>query len=143
MKIGDVAKLTGCNADTIRYYEKAGLLPTPTRGASNYRDYGPAQIERLRFVRNCRALDMSHDEIKHLLQFLDRPAANCGEVNVLLETHIAHVETRLIELTRLKQQLTALRAQCHSDNSVDHCGILQELRVQNIESTKERHTHLG
>lgn len=143
MKIGELAKATHCRVETVRYYEAAGLLPPPLRNNSNYRDYNQAHVERLRFVRNCRALDMTHDEIKLLLHFLDNPTENCGEVNLLLDTHIAHVDTRLNELTLLKQQLAALRAQCHSDNSADHCGILQGLRALDTEVKNERQTHLG
>lgn len=143
MKIGELAKAARTRVETIRYYEAAGLLPPPQRGTSNYRDYGQAHVERLRFVRNCRALDMTHDEIKQLLHFLDSPSENCGDVNMLLDTHITHVDTRLAELMLLKQQLAALRAQCHSDSSADHCGILQGLRALDIEPAGERHTHLG
>lgn len=142
MKIGELAKAAHCRVETIRYYETAGLLPPPLRSEGNYRDYSQAHVERLRFVRNCRALDMTHEEIKRLLHFLDNPSENCGDVNVLLDTHITHVGIRLTELTLLKQQLAALRAQCHSDNSADHCGILQGLRALEMEPVGERQTHL-
>lgn len=63
MKIGELAQVAQCTVETVRYYEKAGLLPETPRTAGNFRVYGPGHVERLRFIRNCRALDMSHEEI--------------------------------------------------------------------------------
>ena len=64
MKIGELAQIAQCTVETVRYYEKEGLLPSPARTAGNFRLYGLGHVERLRFIRNCRALDMSHDEIR-------------------------------------------------------------------------------
>ena len=109
MKIGELARLGQCTVETVRYYEKAGLLPPAARTGSNYRHYGDAHVARLRFIRNCRALDMMHDEVRALLGLVDQPANDCGGVNRVLDEHIAHVEVRIKELKQLKQQLVALR----------------------------------
>jgi Cd(II)/Pb(II)-responsive transcriptional regulator len=109
MKIGELAKAARCTVETVRYYEKEGLLSKPDRTAGNYRSYGAAHLERLCFIRNCRALDMSHEEIRALLGAMDRPSADCSPINVLLDRHIAHVDRRISELVRLKEQLTVLR----------------------------------
>src|SRR5690606_14867068 len=81
MKIGELARAARCSTETVRFYEKAGLLPEPARSGGNYRQYGPAHLERLRFIRNCRGLDMAHDEIRALLGMIDHPARDCGAIN--------------------------------------------------------------
>lgn len=127
MRIGELAGRTGCSVETIRYYERAGLLPEPERSAGNYRLYGGAHLERLAFIRNCRALEMSLDEIRALLDLKDRPDRDCGEVNILLEEHVAHVGQRIAELRRLEAQLIALRDHCRRTAPVAECAILREL----------------
>jgi len=127
MKIGDLAQATFCPVETVRYYERAGLLPAPARSGGNYRLYGPAHVERLRFIRHCRSLDMSHDEIRTLLKFRDAPEKQCAEVNALLDEHIGHVATRIRELRQLEKQLKSLREQCAGVQDAAHCGILNEL----------------
>ena len=100
-------------------------------------------LERLRFIRNCRAVDMSHEEIRALLGALDRPSADCSPINVLLDGHIAHVDRRISELVRLKEQLTVLRNRCQAENSVETCGILQGLVCMRPETKPRRGSHLG
>lgn len=143
MKIGEVARAARCTVETIRYYEKEGLLPEPERTVSNYRSYGRAHAARLRFIRNCRALDMTHEEIRTLLRMMDAPAKGCGTVNTLLDEHIGHVDARIDELTQLKQQLAQLRQRCRAEQSVDSCGILHGLASMESEVKPHRHTHLG
>lgn len=143
MRIGELAHAAKCTPETIRFYEREGLLPSAGRTGSNYRSYGDAHLERLRFIRNCRALDMTHEEIRSLLALLDQPDARCGAANQLLDEHIGHVDTRLNELMLLKQQLTSLRAQCQSEQDAAGCGILQGLVEMENDSQVVRHTHLG
>jgi Cd(II)/Pb(II)-responsive transcriptional regulator len=125
MKIGDLAKATGTQTETIRYYEREGLLPEPARTESNYRRYGEEHARRLSFIRQCRSLDMTLDEIRSLLRFKEDPAAHCGEVNELIDEHMEHVAERIRELKRLQQELKELRAQC--DEAGSTCGILAGL----------------
>ncbi|MGD9946485.1 MAG: Cd(II)/Pb(II)-responsive transcriptional regulator [Burkholderiaceae bacterium] len=127
MKISDLAKATGTQVDTVRYYEREGLLPEPARSSGNYRIYGDAHVERLSFIRHCRSLDMTLDEIRVLLRFKDAPTENCGEVNALLDDHVGHVAARIRELKALERQLRALRDQCRVATDAGHCGILGEL----------------
>jgi Cd(II)/Pb(II)-responsive transcriptional regulator len=143
MKIGELAQVAQCTVETVRYYEKAGLLAPPARTAANYRSYGDDHVDRLRFIRNCRALDMTHEEIHGLLGLMDQPAGDCGGINQLLDEHIAHVDVRIAELSQLKQQLRELRQCCQSEQAVDACGILQGLASMETEQRHERHTHLG
>ena len=127
MKIGELAKATGAQVETIRYYEREGLLPETTRTEGNYRIYGEAHAERLSFIRHCRSLDMTLDEIRVLLRFKDAPNENCGEVNTLLDEHIGHVAERIRELRQLERQLKGLRELCQDTQDAGHCGILTEL----------------
>lgn len=143
MKIGELALVAQCTVETVRYYEKAGLLAAPARTAGNFRMYGPEHVERLRFIRNCRALDMSHEEIHTLLGLKDQPADDCEAINQVFDQHIEHVNERIRELTDLKQQLDALRHSCVSHNAVENCGILKGLTAMETESKPGRHTHLG
>ena len=92
LKIGELARRTQCQAETIRFYEREGLLPAPMRTAGNYRVYGRAHVERLAFIRNCRALDMTLDEIRQLLRFRDLPQDNCHAAHALLDEHVARRE---------------------------------------------------
>jgi len=127
IKIGELAKHTESTVETIRYYEKEGLLPEPSRSEGNYRLYGDEHIERLRFIRHCRTLDMALDEIRTLLQYRDTPSEDCGDVNAMLDEHIQAVEVRVEALMHLKQHLVALRQQCTSTAPTESCGILRAL----------------
>ena len=124
MKISELAQATGTPADTIRYYEREGLLPEPARGGNNYRVYGAEHAERLAFIRQARGLDMSLDEIRVLLRWQAQPGADCGAVNALVDEHIQHIATRIRELRALERQLKALRASCAAVQPSGDCGIL-------------------
>jgi DNA-binding transcriptional MerR regulator len=86
LKIGDLAKRAGCLVETIRYYERVGLLLGPARSEGNYRLYTNVHVERLQFIRHCRALDMTLEEIRNLLRFRDAPDENCSEVDTCLRS---------------------------------------------------------
>ena len=126
LTIGALARRMQCQTETIRFYEREGLLPPPARSGGNYRLYGKPHVERLAFIRRCRSLDMTLDEIRVLLQLRDRPADNCVEVNSVLEEHIQHVADRIADLRTLQGQLRDLRELCASAEA-DGCGILKEL----------------
>ncbi len=127
MRIGHLAKATDTPIATIRFYEREGLLPATHRADNNYRLYTAAHTERLSFIRHCRNLDMTLDEIRSLLRFKDSPPEDCREVNTLLDAHIGHVAHRIHELRALERDLKALRARCLSPHSIDECGILNGL----------------
>ncbi len=127
MKIGELGVAAQTQVETIRYYEREGLLPQAPRSEGNYRIYGAEHVDRLAFVRHCRSLDMTLDEIRVLLRFKDDPQAECGEVNTLLDEHIGHVATRIGELKQLQKQLKSLREQCGGAADTAHCGILKGL----------------
>lgn len=127
MKIGDLARATGVEVETIRYYEKAGLLPAPAREANGYRSYGDQHLERLAFVRHCRALDMPLADVKRLLDFVGNPRDDCGDIDALIDAQLMRVRARLASLRALERQLSALRDSCDADHAAHECGILQEL----------------
>ncbi|SFC17432.1 Cd(II)/Pb(II)-responsive transcriptional regulator [Massilia yuzhufengensis] len=127
LKIGELAARTGCPVETIRYYERIGILNPPQRHANNYRSYGERHVERLQFVRHCRALDMGLDEIRVLLEVRDRPEQECTDVNELLDRHISRVAAKIAELASLERQLTQLRGCCVATRASHACGILHAL----------------
>jgi Cd(II)/Pb(II)-responsive transcriptional regulator len=129
MHIGELARRTGVQVETIRYYEREGLLPEPARSDGNYRVYGSGHLEQLQFIRHCRSLDMSLDEVRALLRLRSSPAEECGDVNALLDEHLGHVERRIEALRGLERELKALRARCASATDAAHCGILSELEA--------------
>ncbi len=127
MRIGELARQAGCKVETVRYYEREGLLAEPGRSGGNYRVYEGAHLERLAFIRNCRALEMSLEEIRALLRIRDGADPDCGAVNCLLEAHIGHVADRIARLEALQAELIALRETCRGIAAVERCGILREL----------------
>ena len=136
MKIGELARLAGANVETIRFYERDGLLPVPARSDGNYRIYGDTHVQRLFFIRRCRSLDMTLDEIRVLLHFKESPQENCAVVNRLLDRHIGHVAHRMQELQELERQLKDLRERCGEARDAAHCGILDGLSEALAPSSK-------
>ena len=148
MKIGELAAATDTAVETIRFYERERLIAEPARSEANYRQYGPAHVQRLAFIRRCRSLDMSLEEVRILLRYLDRPAADCGEVNAVLDEHIEHVALRVRELKLLEKQLRELRAHCSSQRKGQPCGILEQLNAERRSGDGPRpapsgHAHVG
>jgi Cd(II)/Pb(II)-responsive transcriptional regulator len=139
LKIGELARRTGTQVETIRYYERERLLPEPSRTEGNYRVYDTSHAERLSFIRHCRALDMTLDEIRVLLRFRDAPDVNCSEVNELLDAHIGHVAERIGDLQRLEKQLKSLRRLCRRAEAAKDCGILHELARPGAVSSSRGH----
>jgi Cd(II)/Pb(II)-responsive transcriptional regulator len=127
ISIGALAKRTQCQAETIRFYEREGLLPAPARSQGNYRQYDLTHVERLSFIRHCRSLDMTLDEIRALLDFRDAPSRDCAAVSALLDEHVRHVADRIAQLRRLERQLKQLRGQCERPGQAERCGILNEM----------------
>lgn len=144
MKIGELSTASSTPVETIRYYEREGLMPIPARTAGNFRVYDAAHLERLQFIRYCRSLDMSLDEIRLLLRFRDHPGDDCGDVNALLDEHIGHVSHRIRELRTLEKQLKALRGRCAQARPADRCGILSGLAqaAQDPPATPPEPSHL-
>lgn len=143
MRIGALADTSRTAVETIRFYEREGLIPAARRADNNYRVYTSAHAERLAFIRHCRNLDMTLDEIRTLLRLRDAPSQDCGEVNTLLDDHIGHVAQRIRELRALEKDLKALRARCGTPHSIEECGILNELdSASSSGATGSPHRHV-
>lgn len=142
LRIGELARRTQCRAETIRFYEREGLLPEPVRTAGNYRAYGRTHVERLAFIRNCRALDMTLDEIRELLRLRDLPQQSCQAAHALLDEHVAHLAQRILELQQLERQLRLLRRRCQPARAESECGILDELSHSGAAAAKRAPAHV-
>lgn len=127
LRIGELAKRADCLVQTVRFYESEGLLLDPARSEGNFRLYDDAHLQRLLFIRRCRAKDMTLVEIRQLLSFRDRPELDCGEVNSLVDSHIAQVRVKIKELRELERELIDLRRLCDSARTARECGILNSL----------------
>ena len=127
-KIGEAAARSGVSAANIRYYEKEKLLSAGTRSASSYRLYSDADIHQLRFIRLCRAMDMSLDEVRTLLALDGARKADCVAARDTLDAHLGHVRERLAELQALEHELEHLRGQC--DGTDSYCHIIEALHAQ-------------
>ncbi|EPG7655034.1 Cd(II)/Pb(II)-responsive transcriptional regulator, partial [Acinetobacter baumannii] len=109
LKIGELAKKVSCSVLTIRYYEKEGLIPSPERTQGNYRLYNEDYIDRLKFILNCRTLNMNLSEIKQLLSYKDTPNQNCSSINHLVDSHIKIIKENINSQQKLIQQLLDIR----------------------------------
>ncbi|TXT31904.1 MAG: MerR family transcriptional regulator [Rhodocyclaceae bacterium] len=127
MRIGELGQATGVDVETIRYYERTGLLPVPARNPNGYRAYAPLHVERLAFIRHCRALDISLADIQRLLTFVAHPESDCRDIDQLIDAQLARVQARLQSMQALERQLTALRGRCGNSHLAGDCGILHEL----------------
>lgn len=127
MKIGELARQCGVSIDTIRYYERQGLSPQPAREVSGYRQYRSADVERLRFVRRAKALGFTLDDIKELLTISDHRDDDMAGLKATASAKLAHVEMKLVELTRIRDGLRTLVEACPGAGALAQCPILDAL----------------
>ena len=126
--IGELAARTGTTPEAIRYYERVGVLSPPERrGAGRYRRYGPADVERLGFVRRARELGFSLDEVRELLGLADQPERSCAEVDQLARAHLAAVNEKIAHLAALRTELERVIGNCQGGLVVADCRILAAL----------------
>ena len=124
-RIGEAATASGVSTANIRYYEQQGLVAPPVRSDNSYRVYSDAEVHRLRFIRLCRAMDMSLDEVRTLLALDWSRKEDCEAACTTLDDHLEHVRTRLAELQALEADLLALRNRC--DGTDARCHIITAL----------------
>ncbi len=110
-----------------RFYEKEGLIPEPERTEGNYRLYDIGYVERIKFILNCRTLNMSLNEIRQLLTYKDNPKKNCSDVNELIDLHVSAIRENIIKQQKLIEQLSDLRGTCDGLCTIDQCGVLKNL----------------
>lgn len=126
MKIGELSKATGTKVETVRYYERIGLLPAPPRTGGNYRSYGAAELGLLSFIRRARDLGFSLDQVQALLSLSDDRTRDCATVDALARDHLAEVERKIADLKALRWELAAIIASCEGGTVAD-CQIIEAL----------------
>ncbi len=126
LTIGRLAAAAGVNFETVRYYERIGLMPSPARTASGHRAYDAAHIRRLAFIRRARELGFSIEQIRALLALAEPSRASCAEVREIARTHLAEVRAKLADLARLEAILSATTAECSGDPAPS-CPVLDML----------------
>ena len=126
MRIGTLAASCNCPAETIRYYEKIGLLPKPVRTANGYRSYDDRHQKWLQFVLRSRALGFTQDEVRRLSNIADQSQPVCADVHQLLVEHIVDVRKKLLDLKRMEKALARLKLKCQ-DGTLNDCPVIDEL----------------
>lgn len=127
MKISEAAAASGCHLETIRYYEREGLMMPPARASNGYRTYKQDEVERLRFISRGRELGFSLDEIRSLLRLNDDPTMSCCDVDGIARTHLTEIGTRVVELQRIAMELERVIDGCAGGNR-GTCTILDALK---------------
>ncbi|MDD9744873.1 MULTISPECIES: MerR family transcriptional regulator [Marinovum] len=126
LKRSELARLTGCNLETIRYYETVGLMPEPPRSPAGHRRYGAVHVERLGFIMRARELGFSMAEIRGLLAMVDRGSHSCAEVEKMGRHHLAAVRAKIRDLQNIEAVLAETIAQC-SGSRTPECPLLEVL----------------
>ena len=126
LTIGELARASGCEVPTIRYYETVGLLPEPPRSVGRQRLYGTEDVARLGFIVHYRRLGFDLATIGELLSIRQRPEQPCGKVTVVASRHVAEIEERIAHLTALRTELVQAIADC-AGGTVDRCRVLRRL----------------
>lgn len=124
LRIGTVASAAGTNVETVRYYERIGLLPPPARTGGNYRAYDEADARRLAFIRHARALGFEIIEIRSLLTLSDDPGRDCAEADRIASEHLATVKLKLARLTGLRDELARIVGVCRGGRAAT-CRVLE------------------
>jgi MerR family mercuric resistance operon transcriptional regulator len=132
MTISKVARAAGTGPETVRFYERSGLLPKPARTRSGYRQYPPEAVLRLRFIGHAKALGFSLREIKELLALRVTPRKSCADVRQRAQQKIREIDQRIAALARMKLSLERLSAACSRKKPVSACPILDTLEMEEI-----------
>jgi len=127
LTIGQLAKKANVNLETIRYYERRGLLPEPPRNKSGHRQYSLEEVKRTEFIKRCQALGFSLKEVSELLSLRVIPGTTCGDIKARVETKIADVEKRIVDLEKIREALLRMSSKCINKGPVGQCPILEEL----------------
>lgn len=124
--IGALGKATGTKIETVRYYERIGLLPKPSRAANNYRNYGQAVLDRLSFIWRARDLGFSIDQVRALLSLSDDRHSDCGGIDRIAREHLVEVDRKLAGLAALRRELKVVIDSCDGGRVAD-CRIIEAL----------------
>jgi len=126
LSIGALSKKSGVNIETIRYYERIGVMPVPARSASGYRIYRPDHLKRLSFVRRGRELGFSLDELRGLLRLVDGHTYTCAEVRTMMLEHVAEIRRKIADLRRLQRVMADMAARC-TGKRVPECPVIDAM----------------
>lgn len=126
MKIGELANATATKVETVRYYEKIGLLPPPARTSTNYRAYGSEHLARLSFIRRARDLGFTLEAVRELLTLSDDKAQSCEAVDGIARVHMNEIDRKLRDLKSLRLELSRVLGSC-SHGTVADCKIIETL----------------
>jgi Cu(I)-responsive transcriptional regulator len=126
LTIGDLSKATGTKVETIRFYERMGLLPAPERTQGNYRAYSPEHLGRLSFTRRARDLGFTLDQVRELLGLSDQKDRSCDAVDAIAREHLADVERKIADLHALQRHLSTIISRCRQGTIAD-CRIIEAL----------------
>lgn len=127
MRIGELAQRSDCDVETVRFYEREGLIAAPPREANGYRSYSDTHLVQLNFIRHCRSLGMGLPEVRTLRSFQAKPELACDQINQLIDGQIARIHSQVESLRQLEQQLHTLRDTCHANQKTSECGIMRNL----------------
>lgn len=126
MLIGELSKSCECSIETIRYYEKIGLLPKPLRAANGYRSYDDQHRKWLQFILRSRGLGFTQDEVRHLTEIAHMPEPACGDVHLILSEQISQIQNKIRDLKRMEKSLVRLNAKCKK-GTLNECPVIDEL----------------
>lgn len=138
-RIGDLARETGISVETVRYYERIGLMPPPARTEGNYRAYAPVHLSRLNFIRHARGLGFEIAEIRSLLDLSAEPASDCATADRIATGHLAAVEAKIAGLTALRDELSRFAGQCRGSGTAADCLVLEVLADHSRCAGEHRH----
>jgi MerR family copper efflux transcriptional regulator len=132
LTIGEVVEQANVHIETLRYYERRGLVARPPRSASNYRQYPEDAVRRVRFIKRAQELGFSLNDIKELLALRAEPEASCAEVRACAEAKMKDIEAKIGALTAMKYALSTLASECSREGPLSDCSILESLEAQEV-----------
>jgi MerR family mercuric resistance operon transcriptional regulator len=137
LSIGQLAEATGVNLETVRYYERIGIMPRPARTRGGHRSYEPEHIKWLNFIRRGRELGFTLKEVRELLRLVDARCYTCAQIKKIAVRHIAEIRQKRADLRRLERMLADMAAQCHG-GQVPECPIIDALFAARSYSRRKR-----
>lgn len=132
LRIGQLAEQAGVGVETVRFYERKGLLEEPERRPSGYREYPPAAVQRIRFIRRAKELGFSLKEISELLSLRVSPDSTCADVRSRARAKVAEIDEKLVSLTKMKIALERLAGRCRGKGPTEGCPILAEIDGEGV-----------
>ncbi len=133
---GELAKRCDVNFETVRYYERVGLIPKPSRTSSNYRVYGEETVRRIRFIKRAQDLGFTLNEVKDLLSLRARPRAKCADVLERAEAKIRDIDNKIRTLKAMRRALVRIKSECQGAMPISACPILESLDAEIEEETE-------